>query len=422
MVLSYLLEHNRYMNLIGILVVLGIAALFSRRRSSISLRIIAIGLALQAMIALVLLKTGTGLFVLQSFAKGVDGIYQCADVGTTFLFGSLANAQGPWGFVFAIKILPIIIFFGAFTALLFHFDIIQVVVGCINMLIRPILGTSGAETLCAIANSFLGQTEAPLVIRNYLSSMTKSEMLVVMTSGMATISGAILMVYARMGVPAIHLVTASMMAIPSSIVIAKIVMPETEKTVTSARVATSCDSGTKNSFDAIFRGTSDGLQLAVNVAAMLISFLALLTLINYGLSYAGHGLNALFAWAGSSVHLPEITLQYLFSVLLAPFGYLFGFTGAQAQAAGQLLGTKIAVNEMIAFGDLTNMHLSERAVTIMTYALCGFSNFSCIGIQLGGIGALVPEKREWIAQLGLYAVLGGALSNVLSALIVALLL
>lgn len=409
--LTYLLENNRYLNLVGIVVVLFIALLFSRKRAAIDLRLIARALLVQFLIACAMLKTSVGAMIVGSIAAGVNKIYLFADAGISFIFGSLANVQGPWGFIFAVKILPVIIFFGAITSVLFHFGIVQRCIAAINYVLQPLLKTSGAETLCAIANSFLGQTEAPLLIRNYLRDMTKSEMLVVMVSGMATISGSILVVFAAMGVPAHHLLAASVMSIPSSIMIAKILLPETEKPATGGGVKIDVKPTTGNIFDALSVGTLDGLQLAVNVAAMLIAFLSFLALINYGLS----SISTFF-------HGPELTLDMLFGFIFAPFGFFLGFTGTEIMDVGRLLGIKVAVNELIAYQKMLTMNLPERTVDIMTYALCGFSNFSCIGIQIGGIGALAPEKRPWLTELGLYAVLGGALSNILSAMMASLLL
>lgn len=419
---SYLLEHNRYLNIVGIFTIIAIATLFSRKRGTINWKFVVNALGLQCIIGFAVLRTNIGRLVLHKIAFFVQKLYQFADEGSGFVFGNLANDRTPWGFIFAVKVLPVIIFFGAFMALLFHLKVVQTIVGGISWLIRPLLGTSGAETLCAISNSFLGQTEAPLLVRNYLLHMTKSEMLVVMVSGMATISGAILVVFAVMGVPVAHMLAASVMAIPGSILISKILLPETEtpKTIADAHVEMKAPSA--NILDAISIGTSDGLKLALNVGAMLISFLALLGFINYVLGFSAYKINHIIAWLGSDIRLPELSMQYIFSYIFAPFGYLLGFTGKEALAAGQLLGTKVAVNELIAYGQMVTMDLSERTANIITYALCGFSNFSCIGIQIGGIGALVPEKREWLTQLGMYAVLGGALSNLLSAMIAGLLL
>jgi CNT family concentrative nucleoside transporter len=402
--IAYLLEYNRYANLVGIGVILSIAYLFSHHKSRVNFKLVLYGLIMQFVIGFFVLRTAIGNYFVDTIAQGVTRLYQFADAGSRFVFGSLIDQSGPWGFIFALKVLPVIIFFGAFMALLFYAGIIQRVVLGINYVVQPLLGTSGAETLCAIANSFLGQTEAPLLIRHYLKSMTKSEILVVMVSGMGTISGAILVVFAAMGVPTVHLLTASMMAIPSTLIIAKILYPETERsehTTASVKI----ESESSNVFDAIASGTSDGLQLALNVGAMLISFIALLAMLNMFLN----------TFLG-------ISLNTILGLLFSWVGYLMGFEGANALAIGQLVGTKVAVNELVAYGEMLSMNLPERAVNIVTYALCGFSNFSCIGIQIGGIGALVPEKRKWLTELGLYAVLGGTLSNLLSAFVAGLLL
>lgn len=404
--LYYFLEYNRYRSVLGIFVIIAIAVLFSKKRSHINVRQIVSALALQMTIAIAVLKTGIGEWVVTQVSDGVSAIYRFADEGSRFVFGSLADATSPVGFIFAVKVLPVIIFFGALTALMFHWGLLQGVIRGMNYLIRPLLGTSGAETLCAVANSFLGQTEAPLVIRRYLPKLTKSEMFVVMVSGMGTISGSILVVFAAMGVPAKHMLASSVMSIPVAIMIAKILYPETHQSETDGDLVLESDAKTHNALDAIAQGTFDGLSLAVNVAAMLISFLALLKLIDSGLIAAS-------SWL---VGAPW-TLGTIFSYLFAPFGYLLGFDGNEILIAGKLLGTKVAVNELFAFSDMVNLHLSERMTSIMTYALCGFSNFSCIGIQVGGIGALVPEKRGWLTELGMYAVLGGALTNLMSAMV-----
>ena len=402
--ISYLLEYNRYANLAGIGIVLSIAYLFSHHKSRINYKLVLYALIMPFVIGFFVLRTDIGNYCVDTVAQGVTQLYQFADAGSRFVFGSLIDASGPWGFIFALKVLPVIIFFGAFMSLLFYAGIIQRVVLGINYIVQPLLGTSGAETLCAIANSFLGQTEAPLLIRHYLKSMTKSEILVVMVSGMGTISGAILVVFAAMGVPATHLLTASMMAVPSTLLIAKILYPETERSE-HMDASVKIESESSSIFDAISSGTSDGLQLAMNVGAMLISFIALLAMLNMLLNTA-----------------LGISLNTILGLLFSWVGYLMGFEGANAQAIGQLVGTKVAVNELVAYGEMLSMQLPERAINIVTYALCGFSNFSCIGIQIGGIGALVPEKRKWLTELGLYAVLGGTLSNLLSAFVAGLLL
>lgn len=419
--LAHLLEQNRYLNILGIFVVFGIAWLCSKNRKAIDYRLVLHALTMQIIIALLVLKTSIGSAVLEKVAYFVTSLYQFADKGAAFVFGNLVKADSSWGFIFAIKVLPVIIFFGAVTALLFYWGIIQRVVQAINYLLQPLLDTTGAETLCAITNSFLGQTEAPLLIRDYLKTMTKSEMLVVMVSGMGTISGAILVVFAAMGVPAPHLLTASVMSIPATILIAKVLLPETEKKQ-DGQAHVHLESAASNVFDAIAAGTIDGLSLAMNVGAMLISFVALLGLVNALFGFGSETINGILASAGSVWRLPMLSLELLLGYICAPFAWLLGFEGDYIIQVGSLLGTKVAVNELIAYQSMVGMDLPERIKDIVTYALCGFSNFSCIGIQIGGIGALVPEKRSWLTELGIYAVLGGALANLLNAMVVALLI
>ena len=422
---AYLREHNRYRNMLGIFVILGLCTAISHNRAAINIKLVMVGMLMHVSLAFAMLKTHIGQAVIGSVAGLVSNLYAYAGEGISFVFGSLGLIQDPWGFIFAFRVLPIIIFFGAFMSLLFHLGVIQRIVNVCAYFVQPLLGTSGPETVCAIANSFLGQTEAPLLIRHYLSTMTKSEFLVVMVSGMGTISGGILAVFAAMGVPVKHLLASSIMAIPATIVIAKLLYPETEKQSTLTYTtpdAVENKQESKSILDAISQGTSDGLQLALNVGAMLIAFLALIGMANSLLSWSCVQLQFLVAYTGASTTIPMLTLQKILGLLCLPFGWLLGFTGIQAQQVSQLLGTKVAVNELVAYGNMITMHLPERAVILSTYALCGFSNFSCIGIQIGGIGALVPEKRAWLSQLGLRAVLGGALANLLSACVAGLLL
>lgn len=418
--LAYFLEYNRFLNIIGIGVIFAVAYLFSRNRSAINYRLIISALALHFTFALVMLRTSWGRVVIGKIADGASKLSVFADSGINFMFGKLGDASLPWGFVFAIKVLPIIIFVGALTALFYHFHIIQKIVSGMNGIIRPILGTSGVETVSVIANSILGQTEAALFISNYLRVMTRSELFVYMTSGMASISISVLVIYVLIGIPGIHLLTAAMMSIPAAIFIAKILLPETETSLASKKIE--FENRTANAFDAIAKGTMDGLKLAVAVAAMLISFLALIAMSDYLLSLVSFYLNQLFTYMQLPVQLPVLSIGTIFSYIFAPFAYLLGFTGTELWQAGKLLGIKIAGNELIAFSELVKTNLSPRTFTILVYALCGFSNFSCIGIQIGMIGALAPEKRHTITQLGLYAVLGSALANLLSAMIVGLLL
>ncbi len=408
--MMYLLEYNRYANIIGIAAILSVAFIFSRNKKAISYALVLKCLSLQTLLAFLMLKVPVVTYGVSCVAHAISMLYASANKGIEFLFGPLAHWTGV-DFIFAVKILPVIVFFGAFMSVLFYLGIISRAVQAISFVMRPFLGTSGAETLCSVGNSFLGQTEAPLLIRNYLKDMTKSELLVVMVSGMGTISAALLAIYSQMGVPAVHLLTSSIMAIPGTILIAKILYPETEvpKTLSGARSDNDIKAGSL--LDAISQGTSDGLSLALNVGAMLIAFLALLDLSNAILMSVTH---SIFGYS--------LGLEALFSTICFPFAWCLGLSGQELVIGSQLIGTKVVINEMIAYIGLIGSGLSERSIALLTYALCGFSNFSCIGIQIGGIGALVPEKRSELSELGLMAVLGGTLANLLSAMIVGLLI
>ncbi|MDP3788584.1 MAG: nucleoside transporter C-terminal domain-containing protein [Candidatus Chromulinivorax sp.] len=427
--LTYFMEYNRYMNIIGIAVLIMLAYLFSNNRSKVDRKLVINGLLLQAALAVFVLKTSIGFTIFNSISAGIRNLYNFAEVGINFVFGSLANPAGPWGVVFAIRVLPIIVFFGAFTSLLFYCGIIQRVVACFTYVIRPVLGTSGAETLCAVANSFLGQTEAPLLIKHYLKDMTRSEMMVVMTSGFATVSGSLLAVYASMGVPSLHMLAASVMAIPGSIVMAKIFYPETQPapkapagTQAHEKIEAQVVSSSANFLDAISSGTTDGMYLALNVGAMLISFLGLIALVNALLGSVSTLGNYVLPMVGCSYALPALDLNFILSYVFAPISYLMGFVGQEALSVANLLGIKITANEFIAFHEMVSMPLSIRTQAMLTYALCSFANFSCIGIQIGGIGVLVPEKRLWLSELGLRAVFAATLANIMSALIAGLLI
>lgn len=420
--LSYLLAYNRYMNIFGIILLVGLAILGSNNRSKINFRLVFNGLVLQFLTAYFILRTSIGLTIFGGISNGVASLYVFALEGVNFVFGNLADPSGPWAFVFAVRVLPIIIFFGAFMSLLFHLGIIQIFVSIISKIVRPLLGTSGVETLCAIANSFLGQTEAPLLIRHYLADVTRSEMMVIMTSGFATISAALITVYAAMGVPTLHILTASVMAIPGSLLMAKILYPETEKSEFYNDTTAKVEVPTKNILDALSVGTIDGLHLAMNVGAMLIAFLGIIALSNALLAQVSHLFNYAALYAGLGFALPELSLNVIFGCMFAPIAFLLGFVGNEAFMIGQLLGTKLAINEFIAFNGMLKMGLSERTISVLTYALCSFANFSCIGIQIGGIGALVPSKRAWLSELGLRAICAATLTNLVSACIASLLL
>lgn len=421
--IDYLLEYNRFFNLLGIALILGVAGLASRNRKAIDVRLVFTALGMQVLIAFIALKTSVGQWVLQKLADMFASLYQAADAGISFVFGALCSSTSPLGNIFAFKVLPVTIFFSALMSLLFYLGAIKYLVAGIGFLFQPLLKTSGAETLCAAANSFLGQTEAPLVIRKYLNKLTRSEMFVVMVSGMGTISAALIAVYGTMGIPVVHLLAASVMGVPATILIAKILYPQTEHAETE-KGATAGDGEPQagNIFSALFSGTSDGLWLALNVGAMLIAFIALIGLANSLLGWLCGVGTAIFSYFGSDIQLPCLTFQMIFGWLFAPIGWLLGLTGDEAVSAGSLIGTKLVINEFLAYGQAVCAHLSDRGLILVTYALCGFANFSSIGIQIAGIGALAPDQRNTVAKLGLLAVLGSTLANFLSAMIVGLLL
>ena len=391
--------------LLGVATILATAFAFSSNRKKVSLRLVLSALASHFVLALFILKTNAGQTAVRTLANGFSALYGFSGQGALFVFGELANTQTAWGFVFIVQVVSIIIFFGALMSVLFHLGVIQILVRGVSFIIRPILGTSGAETLCAVGNSMLGQTEAPLLVRHYLKDMTRSEMLVVMVSGMATLSGALLAVYGSLGVPIVHLLSASVMAIPASILIAKILIPEEETPKTMGGDGVELKSESANVLDAISSGTVDGMMLAANVVAMLIAFISLIALVNALLG---------------SLYLPS--LNSFFATIFRPFALLLGVAKQDQEIAGQLLGTKLVINEFVAYTEFVKSSLTPRSKVILTYALAGFSNFSCIGIQIGGIGALVPEKRKMLTQLGLVAVLGGTLANFLNAAVAALLI
>ncbi|MBU1007750.1 NupC/NupG family nucleoside CNT transporter [Candidatus Dependentiae bacterium] len=406
---SYLIQDARYMSFVGIVSILAIAFLFSKNRRKVTAKLVLSALAMQLFLAFCILRTDTGQSIFSSLAQGFRTLYTFADAGSAFVFGGLANVNGPWGLLFFVKVIPIIIFFGALMAVLFHFGVVQFFVRIISFLIRPVLGTSGAETLCAAANSMMGPTEAPLLVKKYLAKMTESEILLVMISGMATMSGSILAVYGSMGVSMVHLLSASIMSIPGAILISKILLPETKKPETLSVQALKIERDSDNVLDAVATGTTDGMRMAANVAAMLITFISLIALLNY-----------LFGAISSWAFGVSYTLDVIFSKLFSWVAFLIGVPAQDKALAGTLLGQKLAINEFVAYANFVKMELTPRARAILTYALCGFSNFSVIGIQIGGIGALAPQQRKNLIKLGLRALLGGTLANLLNASIAGL--
>jgi len=404
-----ILEH--YRGLLGIVAILGLAWLLSENRRAISRRVIFWGLALQWGFALLVLRGRWGPLALEKAGEFVKGVLDTAIVGSEFVFGSkLVAADGPVGFVFAFRVLPTVIFVAALFAILYHIGVMQWVVRGFAWVMARLMGASGAESLNVAASLFLGQTEAPLTIRPYLPNLTRSELLTVMTSGMAHVSGGVMAAYFAFGVSPKHILTAVIMTAPGTILLAKMLVPETGKPETLGVVREDGERPDANILDAASRGTREGLSLALNIAAMLISFLALIALVNKGLG---------LIW-------PGISLQVVLGWAFSPVAWLLGVPWVDCPKVGGLLGTRTVLNELIAFGDLGGLMKSgaigPRSTVIATFALCGFANFSSIGIQLGGIGALAPERRKDLASLGLRALLAGTLANFLSACIAGVLI
>jgi CNT family concentrative nucleoside transporter len=398
---------DRLRGLIGIVAILAVAWAFSVNRGAISRRVLLWGLGLQWVFALFVLRVPAGALVLRKAGALVEAVLACALKGAEFVFGAkLVDPGGPAGFVFAFRVLPTVIFVAALFAVLYHLGLMQWIVRGFAVVMARLMGTSGAESLNIAASLFLGQTEAPLTIRPYLPRLTNSELLTVMTAGMAHVSGGIMAAYFAFGVEPRHILTAVIMTAPGAILLSKMLVPETGHPETLGHVREDDVRPDANVLDAAARGTRDGLQLALNIAAMLIAFLGLIALVNLGLGYLGASLEALFGLA------------------LAPVAYLLGVPWSDCRAIGGLLGTRTVLNELIAFGQLGELRsqLAPRSFTIATFALCGFANFSSIGIQLGGIGALAPDRRSDLARLGFRALLAGTLANYLSACIAGILL
>ena len=424
---------HRLIGILGIVVLLGLGFLMSTNRRAIRLRTIALGLGLQFAFALFVLRVQFGRNLFAHAGHAVDKFLGFSEAGASFVFGELGKKSGNLGFFFAFSILPTIIFVAAFFAVMYHYGIMQVVIKQFAKLMR-IMGASGAESLNVAASIFMGQTEAPLTIRPFLPSMTRSELMTVMTAGMAHVSGSIMAAYIAFGVKAEHLLSAVIMTAPGTILMAKLLVPETEQPLTGDRnppgaqtaaaevKLKSGENGDKekeaNVLGAIAKGTTDGLHLALNVGAMLIAFIALIALLN-GILGATHGFLANHGFT----YFPT-SLEQIFGVIFAPIAFVIGIPWKDCLAIGNLLGTRMAINELVAYSLLGAQQatLDPRSFTIATFALCGFANFSSIGIQIGGISALAPNRRGDLAKLGFRAMIAGTMANLMSASIVGILL
>ena len=401
-------------SVLGIVVLLIIAVLFSNNRKAINLRTVLGALAIQIGFAALILYVPYGRDALQATANGVSNVIAYGNEGINFVFGGLADPSNV-GFIFAVKVLPIIVFFSGLISVLYYLGIMQAVIKVIGGTLQAALGTSKAESMSAAANIFVGQTEAPLVVRPYIKNMTQSELFAIMAGGTASIAGSVMAGYAGMGVPLTYLIAASFMAAPAGLLFAKILFPQTEQFTDKQPDADDSEKPT-NVLEAMAGGASAGMQLALNVGAMLIAFVGLIALINGILGGVG-------GWFGYG----DLTLQSIFGWIFKPLAYLIGVSWDESAIAGQMIGMKLAVNEFVGYLEFakylqpdTAVVLSEKTKAIITFALCGFANFSSIAILIGGIGGMAPNRRGDVARLGLKAVVAGTLANLMSATIAGL--
>ncbi len=403
---------DRLISVLGLFVFLLIAFLLSSDRKSINWRLVITGVLSQFLLALIILKTDLGL----NFFAGAKDMFQAimdyTDEGSKFIFGGLHN-QEKIGFSFAVMVLPTIIFMSTLMSVLYHMGVMQKVVQFFAWVMMKIMGTSGAESLSAAANIFLGQTEAPLTVKPYIDDMTKSELMALMTGGMATVAGGVLAAYVGLGINAGHLLAASVMSAPAALVCAKLLVPEMSKSKTAGNVTLKFEKTSVNLIEAAANGAAEGLKLAVNVGAMLLAFIALIALLN--------GLLALF---GSFIGVPGLSFELIMGYLFMPISFVMGVPWHEAHQVGVFLAKKLVLNEFVAYLDLNAVKdtLSERSVIISTYALCGFANFSSIAIQVGGIGTIAPQRKSDLAKLGVKSLVGGTLACLMTATIAGILI
>ena len=413
---------GRFTGILGLLTMLGLAYAFSTNRRAIRVKTVAWGLGLQIVFAIFVLKVEIGRWLFQKAGDGVNHLLSYSFEGSKFVFGELGKQGSSLGFFFAFQVLPTIIFIAAFFAVLYYFGVMQFIIKIFAWVMTRVMGASGAESLNVAASIFMGQTEAPLTIRPFLPDLTKSELMTVMTSGMAHVSGGIMAAYIAFGIDPKHLLSAVIMTAPGTLLMAKMLVPETEQSKTAGRVVMSDEEvnaeKNENLLGAIARGTTDGLHLSLNIAAMLISFLALIALTDGLLGWAHNGL------AHAGIRWFPASMEQIFGVLFAPIAWLIGIPWHDCPIIGNLLGTRMILNELVAFSMLGPQRgvLDPRSFTIATFALCGFANLSSIGIQIGGIGALAPNRKADLARLGVRAMLAGTMANLMSASIAGMLL
>ena len=405
---------------LGLIVFIFTAFLFSTDRKNINWKTVGVGVLLQLTLGFIILKVPGGKLVFVWAKEFFTSILAYTDKGSAFLFGDLIDVEKS-GFIIAFKVLPTIIFMSALMSVLYHIGIMQLLVKSAAKLMMKLMGTSGAESLSAAANIFVGQTEAPLVIKPYVDKMTNSELMALMTGGMATVAGGVLAAYVGLGVDAGHLLAASVMSAPAALVCAKLMVPDSlsEKSLTSGKVELNLEKTTVNLIDAAANGAAEGLKLCLNVGAMLLAFIAMIALLNGCLTSFGNFLNSLL---GTS--LPPLTFELFCGYLFAPVAFLLGIPWSECYLTGTMLGKKLVINEFVAYLDLqANLeNLSPRTQSIMTYALCGFANFSSIAIQIGGIGTISPNRKQDLAKLGIKSLIGGTLACLMTAAIAGIML
>ena len=410
---------ERLISLFGLLVMIALAFAMSADRRKVDRRLVAAGVGLQFLLALLVLKTGPGQVLFGYIGTFFTALLNYVDAGSSFVFGEAFGEH-----FFAFKVLPTIIFFSALMGVLYHLGLVQYAVAAFAWVMQRTLRTSGAESLAAAANIFVGQTEAPLVVRPYVASMTRSELMALMVGGFATIAGGVLAAFVGLGIDAGHLVAASVISAPAALLVAKIMQPEVETSKTLGKVSIEVERTATNVVEAAANSTLDGLRLALNVAAMLIAALGLIALVDGALGLLGQVVGYILGMEGMEWSL-SAALGYLF----APFAWLMGIEAKDCLLAGELLGKKMVANEFVSYVQLSQwiqpdsgVELSQRSVVILTYALCGFANFSSIGIQIGGIGGIAPERRRDLARLGFRAMLGGSLACFMTACVAGILL
>jgi len=419
---------ERFTGIIGIILILGIALAMSNNRRAINLRLVFSGLGLQLVLAVFILKTPQGKALFAGLGALITKVLDFSDKGAAFVFGALVDRplmSGVFGeanaFIFFFKVVPTIIFVSVLVSLLYYLGVLQRVVQVIAKVMNTVMRVSGAEALSNIASVFVGQVEAQIMIKPYVPTMTKSELLASMAGSMACIAGGVMAVYIALGVPAEYLLAASIMAAPGALVISKIVYPETEESSTRGSVKLHVEKTSSNVVDAISHGASDGLRIALNVVAMLVGFIALIALLDYTLGSLGSAIVSYtgFNLEGVGIDLRQLSIQQLLGKVFSAFAWAMGVPSADIQSAGELMGTKLVINEFVAYLDLSTLlksgNLQPKTVTIVTFALCGFANFSSIAIQVGGIGELAPSRRKDLSELGFKALVCGTLASYLSA-------